>query len=49
MQGRPKGPEEKSSLKHVVARLSKAIGVQVRKAKEHQPPAVLVSGIKLQL
>ena len=28
-QGRPKGPEEKSSLKHVVANLSKAIGTQV--------------------
>ena len=29
MQGRPKGPEEKSSLKHIVASLSEAIGVQV--------------------
>ena len=28
-QGRPKGPEEKSSLRHVVASLSKAIGVEV--------------------
>ncbi len=33
VQGRPKGPEEKSSLKHVVASLSKAIGLQVREAK----------------
>jgi len=35
VQGRPKGPEEKSSLKHVVASLSKAIGLQVREAKEY--------------
>ena len=29
LQGRPKGPEEKSSLKHVVASLCKVLGVQV--------------------
>ncbi|DBA93290.1 hypothetical protein WJX79_000024 [Trebouxia sp. C0005] len=32
--GRPKGPEAKSSLKHVVASLSKAIGVQVQMAPD---------------
>jgi len=41
-QGRPKGPEEKSSLKHVVASLSKVIGLQVREAM------VLLTGIRLQ-
>lgn len=32
--GRPKGPDEKSSLKHVVASLCKALGVQVHLAPD---------------